>query len=156
MISGIINDVNYAVSGLGNGGAEHRTPRGEGLRAKLFILFGKDETVEGLVLVLGLELRFVGGAGSGVCQGCLGGGSCLTELVLACQFGFGEGFGTRIADLRSEVGLTHFLEDDLGVLADFAAEGSKWGFQIVLTHNFSFLGASTAAPLRSILVIMST
>ena len=66
MISGIINDVNYAVSGLGNGGAEHRTPRGEGLRAQLFIFFSKDETVEGLVLGLGFELGFVGGAGGGI------------------------------------------------------------------------------------------
>ena len=66
MISGIINDVNYAVSGLGNGDAGHRTPRGEGLRAQLFILFSKDETVEGLVLGLGFELCFVGGAGGGI------------------------------------------------------------------------------------------
>ena len=96
------------------------------------VLLGKDEAVEGLVLGLGFELRFVGGTGGGIRQGCLGGGSRLTELVLACQFGFREGFGTRIADLRSEVGLAHFLEDDLGVFADFATEGGEWYFQIVL------------------------
>ena len=107
-------------------------------RLEFGVFLGKGETVEGLVLGLGFELGFVGGAGSGVCQSCLGGGSCLTELVLACQFGFREGFGTRIADLRSEVGLTHFLEDDLRVLADFATEGGEGYFQIVLRHNFSF------------------
>lgn len=100
--------------------------------AEFGVFLGKGETVEGLILGLGFELGFVGGTGGGGCQGSLGGGSCLTELVLACQFGFREGFGTGIADLRSEVCLAHFLEDDLGVLADFATEGGEWYFQIVL------------------------
>ena len=33
------------------------------------VLLGKDEAVEGLVLGLGFELRFVGGTGGGICQG---------------------------------------------------------------------------------------
>ena len=92
------------------------------------VLFGEDVAVEGLVLVLRTELEFVSGAGGGVRHGSLcrrGGG---LELCLPREFGFGEGFGTRVADLRSERGLTHLLEDDVGVFADFASEGTERGF----------------------------
>ena len=92
------------------------------------VLLGKDVAVEGLVLGLFTELKFVSGAGGGVCHGSLCRRCSGLELCLPREFGFGEGFGTWVADLRSERGLTHLLEDDVGVFADFASEGTERGF----------------------------
>ena len=47
-----------------------------------------------------------------------------------------------------------FLKMIFECLQTLPLKAVKGNFQIVLTHNFSFLGASTTAPLRSISVIM--
>lgn len=92
------------------------------------VLLGKDVAIKGLVLGLFTELQFVSGAGGGVRHGCFGSRCGGLEFCLPREFGFGERFGTRVADLRSERGLTDLLEDDVGVFADFASEGTERGF----------------------------
>ena len=89
---------------------------------------GKDVAVKGLVLALCFEVSLVRGTSSRVSQCSLGGGSGGVELGLPGQFSLGVGFGTRIADLRSEVCLTYLLENDFGVFADFSSKICKWNF----------------------------
>ena len=86
------------------------------------ILAGYDEAEEFAVLGLVFELSLVCCTSSRVSHSSFGSGSCRAELRLASQFGLGIRFGTRIADLRSELGLIHLFKDDVRVFTDLSTE----------------------------------
>ena len=92
------------------------------LGVQFLILAGYDEAEEFAILGLLLELSLVCSTSCRVSHGSFGSGSCRAELRLASQFSLGIRFGTRVADLRGELGLVHFLIDDLRVLTDFSTE----------------------------------
>ena len=98
----------------------------------LFLEFGvfccPYKSPEGLVLGLRLEVIFGGCALCGIGEDGFGCGRRLTELGLPFEFGSGEGFGTRVTDLRGVVGVSHFFVDDFGVLAHPAPEIVERGF----------------------------
>ena len=109
------------------------------LVVQLSVLLSVYVSPEGAVLALRLESGFSRCALRRVGEDRLGGRCCLTELGLAVYLRFGEGFGTRVADLRRELGSVHLLVDDLRVLADFALERCERGFEFNFRHCGSAL-----------------
>lgn len=88
---------------------------------------------EGFVLVLLFEGGHVGCFLLGSeCVNGSNGGCHLVALRSLCGRGFA---GVRVADLGSELGSVHLLEDDLRVFADFAPELLEGDFEFDFTHS---------------------
>ena len=92
------------------------------LGVQFLILAGYDEAEEFAVLGLVFELILVCSTSSRVSHGSFGSGGCRAEFRLTSQFGLGIRFGTRVADLRGELGLIHLFKDDVRVFTDFSTE----------------------------------